>query len=122
MSSIKTVLVVDDSAFMRASIQKALEETGRYEVIGEAADGQSAYQMAESLQPQAITLDNILPDQLGYNLISDFKQQQPEVKILMVSAVRQKAVIKEAVKEGADGYIGKPFSDNELIRAIDDLF
>lgn len=115
------VLIVDDSVFAISSIRKIIERLNDYEVVGEAKDGRSAYQKAKNLNPDIITLDNILPDTIGTKLIKPFKKLDPNVKILMISAIQQASVTQEAMELGADDYLVKPFQDNELEEALHGL-
>lgn len=110
----KTVLVVDDSLFMRSVIRKTIEGAG-YRVIGEAATGEQALDMAFELQPNYITLDIILPDMIGIDLLEHMRKQGIESKIIMVSAVGQECVVKEGMRMGAKGYLVKPFTADQLI-------
>lgn len=116
----KKVLIVDDSLYMRTIIKDALSEAG-YEIIGQAANGESAIDMALELQPDIITLDNILPDMLGLDILKTLKEEGLDSKILMISAVGQQSVIEEGLKLGAASYIVKPFSSEQLLEAIKKL-
>ena len=115
------VLIVDDSAFAIATIRKVIESMPGYEVVGEAVNGRAAYQKTKSLKPDIITLDNILPDTIGTKLIKPFKKLNPNIKILMISAIQQSAVTKEALELGADDYLVKPFKEDELMDHIEAL-
>jgi two-component system chemotaxis response regulator CheY len=116
----KRVLIVDDSLYMRTIIKDALSEAG-YEIIGQAANGESAIDMALELQPDIITLDNILPDMLGLDILKTLKEEGLASKILMISAVGQQSVIEEGLKLGAESYIVKPFSSEQLLEAVKKL-
>jgi two-component system chemotaxis response regulator CheY len=116
----KRVLVVDDSLYMQSIIKDTLEEAG-YEVVGLAANGESAVDMALDLKPDLITLDNILPDMLGLDVIKVLKEEKLSSKILMVSAVGQESVINTGLSLGADGYLVKPFTGEQLIEKIENL-
>jgi len=113
----KKVLIVDDSMYMRTLIRETLEEAG-YEIIGEAANGESAIDMALEMDPDLITLDNILPDMIGIDILKVFKEEGLDSKIVMVSAVGQQSVINEGMKLGAADYIVKPFTSSHLIEVI----
>ena len=84
----KKVLIVDDSNYTQSVIKKALQSQSEYEVVGVANDGASALVMARELKPDLITLDNILPDMIGMNMIKSFKSDNANVKIVMVSAIQ----------------------------------
>lgn len=116
----KKVLIVDDSLYMQAIIKDALEEAG-YEILGTASDGESAIDQAIELKPELVTLDNILPDMLGLDVIKALKEEQPDLKILMVSAVGQQSVINTGISLGADGYLVKPFTSEQLIEKLKEI-
>ena len=81
------VLVVDDSLYMRSIITDSLTSAG-YEVIAQAANGEDAIDLALEHKPDLITLDNILPDMLGIDILRVLKiDEKLESKIVMVSAV-----------------------------------
>ena len=113
----KKVLIVDDSLYMQTIIKDALTEAG-YEILGVAGDGESAIDMAIELQPELITLDNILPDMLGLDVIKALKEEGVASKILMVSAVGQQSVINTGIAIGADGYLVKPFTTEQLVDQV----
>lgn len=118
----KKVLIVDDSLFMRQSIKSALTASGKYEVIGEAATGDQGIELSMDLQPDVITMDNILPDMLGIDIIKELRKEDITAKIIMVSAVGQESIITECKASGADDYLVKPFTNDTLINRIDSLF
>jgi two-component system chemotaxis response regulator CheY len=116
----KKVLIVDDSLYMRTIIKDALVEAG-YEIVGQAANGESAIDMTLELQPDIITLDNILPDMLGLDILKTLKEEGINSKVLMISAVGQQSVIDEGLRLGVGGYIVKPFSSEQLLEAVKKL-
>lgn len=113
----KNVLIVDDSLYMRTLIKDALTEGG-YNVIGEAANGEEAIDLAFELVPDIITLDNILPDMIGTDILKVFKEEGLSSKVIMISAVGQDSVITEGLSLGALDYLVKPFTQEKLISAI----
>lgn len=113
----KTVLIIDDSLFIRTMIKEILENGG-YTVIGQAATGEEGMDLAFELQPEYITLDNVLPDMIGTDILRVYKEEGLESKVLMVSAVGQASVVKEGLRLGAVGYIVKPFTPTQLINAL----
>lgn len=118
----KTVLVVDDSMYMRTLIKDALSG-GDYEVIGEAANGESAIDQAMDLNPDLITLDNILPDMIGTDILRVLKgEENLKSKVIMISAVGQESVIQEGMDIGAEDYIVKPFTSDQLLKAVNKVF
>ena len=114
----KTVLVVDDSMYMRTLIKDALLDAG-YDVVGEAANGESAIDQAMELNPDLITLDNILPDMIGTDILRVVKGEESlKAKVIMISAVGQESVIQEGMSIGAEDYIVKPFTTEQLIESV----
>ena len=113
----KTVLVVDDSIYMRSLIKTAMEGAG-YEVVGEAQNGESAIDLACSLQPDLITLDNILPDMMGFEILKVIQEEGVESKVIMISAVGQQTVVNKGKELGAEEYIVKPFTSEALIEVV----
>jgi len=113
----KSVLIVDDSLYMRTLIKDALE-TGGFTIVGQASNGEEAIDLAFELQPDFITLDNILPDMIGTDILKVYKEEGLRSKIIMVSAVGQESVVNEGLKLGAKAYIVKPFSNEQLVEAL----
>ncbi|MDN5203807.1 response regulator [Fulvivirgaceae bacterium BMA10] len=113
----KSVLIVDDSLYMRTLIRDALESSG-FNIAGEASNGEEAIDMAFDLQPDIITLDNILPDMIGIDILKVFQEEGLPSKVIMISAVGQESVIHEGLTLGAIGYIVKPFTSEKLIEQI----
>lgn len=113
----KKVLIVDDSLYMRTLIKDALEEGG-YEIVGQAANGEEAIDLAFELQPDIITLDNILPDMIGTDILKVYKDEGLPSKVYMISAVGQNSVIEEGMSLGAEDYIVKPFTSEQLVQAL----
>jgi two-component system chemotaxis response regulator CheY len=114
----KSVLIVDDSLYMRTLIKDALE-SGGYSIVGQAANGEDAIDLAFELQPDFITLDNILPDMIGTDILKVYKEEGLRSKIIMISAVGQESVVNEGLRLGAKAYIVKPFSNGQLVEALD---
>lgn len=110
----KTVLIVDDAAFMRLSIRKMLEKNG-YEVVGEAENGLVAVEKYMELQPDIVTMDITMKDMNGLEALKAIMERDKNANIIMVSAMGQEAMVKDAVLSGAKGFIVKPFKEETLI-------
>lgn len=113
----KKVLIVDDSMYMRTLIKDTLKAEG-FEIVGEAPNGETAIDLAMELSPDLITLDNILPDMIGTDILKVFKDQGIASKVIMVSAVGQQSVINEGIELGASEYIVKPFTSEDLLAVV----
>ena len=113
----KSVLIVDDSLYMRMLIKDALE-LGGYTIVGQAANGEEAIDLAFELQPDFITLDNILPDMIGTDILKVYGEEGLQSKIVMISAVGQDSVVNEGLRLGAKAYVVKPFTPDQLIEIM----
>ena len=96
----KSVLIIDDSMYMRTLISNALTENG-YNVVGMAADGDTGIEMSLELKPDVITLDNVLPDMLGLDILKVLKEEGIKSNIVTVSAVGRQSVVDECMSLGA---------------------
>ena len=113
----KRILIVDDSFYMRTRLKNMLTDAG-YEVVGEAANGAQAVEMATSTNPDLITLDVILPDNTGLDVLKSLRLIQPNAKVVMCSAVGQEVIVTEAIESGALAYIVKPFSEEKVLEIV----
>lgn len=114
------ILIVDDSAYIRSILKTILEENGN-EVVGLAKDGESAIDLAMELVPDLITLDNILPDMTGIDVLKALNANKVTSKVIMISAVGQQSAVDEGLKNGALDYIVKPFNNEQLVGIISNL-
>lgn len=112
------VLIVDDSNFMRKMIGDVLSKQEGVEIVGTAGNGEDALDMALELKPDLITLDNILPDINGIDILKTLKKNIPDIKVIMISAVGQQSVINEAMEIGAIDYLVKPFDEPAFLSAF----
>lgn len=117
----KRILIVDDSFYMRTMLKNMLLDAG-YDVVGEAPDGKTALQMAKEKIPDLVTLDVILPDNTGLDVLKGIKQDNPDIKVVIVSAVGQEVIMNEASEYGALNYIIKPFSEDKVLEALNQAF
>lgn len=113
----KRILIVDDSFYMRTMLKNMLTDAG-YEVVGEAPNGQTALELAKETKPDLITLDVILPDNTGLDVLKGIKADQPDMKVIIVSAVGQEVIVNEAMEYGALSYIVKPFSEEKVLEVV----
>ncbi|WP_346354933.1 response regulator [Azotosporobacter soli] len=110
------ILVCDDSAFMRMMLKKVLIEQG-HEIVGEAGDGMEAVAQYEKLQPELVTMDITMPKMDGIEAVRRIHELNPVARIVMVTALGQKAIITDALRAGAADFIVKPF-DPEKVASI----
>ena len=113
----KRILIVDDSFYMRTMLKNMLSDAG-YEIVGEAPNGQTALELAKETTPDLVTLDVILPDNTGLDVLKGIKADQPDMKVIIVSAVGQEVIVNEALEYGAKAYIVKPFSEEKVLEVV----
>lgn len=115
-----TVLVVDDTLFMRVAISNMFSEWG-YEVVGNAVNGKEAVAMYRTLQPDLVTMDVTMPVMTGIAAVKEIIPEFPNAKIIMITALGQQKLILEAIESGAKDFITKPFEPDKLKAAADQL-
>ncbi len=117
----KTVLIVDDVAFVRKTLADILIEAG-YTVIAEAADGKEAVEMYLKHRPSLVTMDVVMPNFTGIDATKEIMKADRNAVVVMISAMDQIHLVMEAIHVGAKDYIQKPFHSedvrNVLARAI----
>lgn len=116
----KTLLVTDDALIIREQIKDAAVDDG-WTIVGEAGNGQEAIDRYDELQPDAMTLDLVMPEFDGLYALKGIKEIDPDAKILVVSALEQTKVLKDALKLGAHDFIVKPFKKDSLVGALDNM-
>ncbi len=116
----KTLLIVDDAVIIRQIIKDAATEAG-WTIAGEAANGEEAIQRYQELRPDAVTLDLVMPQYDGLYALRGILQRDPDAKVIVVSALDQKAILREAFKLGATDFVVKPFDKQALISTLAQL-
>lgn len=113
----KKVLIVDDAAFMRFSIRSMLEKNG-FEIVGEAENGKVGVRKYKELSPDIVTMDVTMPEMDGIEALKAIRRDSPDAKILMITAMGQECMIRDAVMAGARGFLVKPFKEEAMINAL----
>lgn len=114
------LLIVDDSNIIRRRIERS-QQFDRLEVVGTAANGLEALELFRKTQPDIVTMDITMPQMDGIECIEKLVALKPAVRILVVSALADKATAVEAMEKGANGFLNKPFTDRQLNDAIAEL-
>lgn len=109
----KRVLVVDDALIMRMRIKEIAQDAG-WEIAGEAENGEAGLALYRKLRPDLTTLDIIMPKMDGVSALRKIREEDPQAKVVMVSAVDQKAKLTECIGLGAVDFIVKPFDKARL--------
>jgi len=114
---LKKILIVDDAAFMRLAIRRVLEKND-FEVVGEAQNGEVSIAKYVECQPDVVTMDITMPDMSGIEALKKIRELDPEAKVVMVSAMGQESMVKEAIINGAKSFIVKPFKEDHIIQML----
>lgn len=115
------ILIADDHAVVREGLRSLINTEPGMTVIGQAEDGHRALEMARSLQPDVILLDMVMPHKSGLEVIKILKEENPEVRILVLTSFSDDDMLFPAVKAGALGYLLKNSSPQRLLAAIRDV-
>ncbi|MDD3570597.1 MAG: response regulator, partial [Lachnospiraceae bacterium] len=115
------VMLVDDSSFSTAVLKRILEKIG-LEVVGSALNVKEAIELAKELKPDLITMDMTLPDGDGIECSKAILKDDNSIKIIAISSMMDKEIIKMAQRAGLKAYLQKPVDEDELGSAIERLF
>lgn len=115
-----SVLLVDDNDDLRRLLRLQLERTGRYEIVGEAADGHEAVRLATELQPRIVLLDLSMPVMDGLQALPLILDAVPEVRVVVLSGFDQGTMSVRALAAGAARYVEKGMTMH-LADVLDDV-
>lgn len=117
----RKVLIVDDELNIVTALEFLLQKSG-YEVMA-APNGEEALKQVESFAPDLVLLDVMMPRISGYEVCRRMRERPDwrHIKIVMLSAKGREAEVSKGVSLGADLYVTKPFSNNELVGKIGEL-
>tara|TARA_R110001606_G_scaffold224562_2_gene372681 strand:+ start:933 stop:1568 length:636 start_codon:yes stop_codon:yes gene_type:complete len=116
------VLLVDDHMLVLDGLQARLELEGNIDIIATASNGLEALEKAQETQPDLVLMDVSMPVLNGLEATKRFKAEQPNVKILMLSMHNDKEYILSLIQSGANGYVLKDVSSEELVQAINTVY
>ena len=118
MSNGIRVLLADDHVLVRQGIRQFLEDAGDIEVVAEANDGVEAITLIQEHQPEVAVLDIRMPEMTGIEATRRIKTQFPQVRVLILTAYDDDPYVFALLQVGADGYVLKTASADELVRAV----
>jgi DNA-binding NarL/FixJ family response regulator len=112
------VLIVDDHAVVREGLRTFLELQDGLEVIGEAGDGEEAVSLAESLHPDVVLMDLVMPKLDGVGAMREVRDRVPETRVIVLTSFLDDDRLLPAIEAGAAGYLLKDVEPAELARAV----
>ena len=115
------ILIVDDSLIMRVNLTRSLQGLG-HKIIAEAVDGTTSITAYNEYKPDLVTMDITMPDMDGITAVKKIKEFDSNANVIMVTSHGQEAMVMDALKAGAKGYILKPVSPEKLREAIGKIF
>jgi two-component system, chemotaxis family, chemotaxis protein CheY len=114
------LMIVDDSNIMRRRIERS-QQFEELQLVGTAGNGEEAVELFKRTDPDVVTMDITMPRMDGIECIGRLVALKPAVRILVISALADKATAVEAMERGANGFLNKPFTDRQLNEAIQEL-
>lgn len=117
----RTVLIADDSQFMRFVLKKILEKNG-FEVAADVENGMKAVEQYKALKPDLVTMDVVMPGMDGIEATRAIMDFDSNAKVIVVSALGQQPLVNEAMEAGAKDFIVKPFEESKVLDVIKKIF
>jgi two-component system, chemotaxis family, chemotaxis protein CheY len=111
------MLIIDDSVTIRQAIEKNLSDFP-LEVVGMAGDGKTALELFKSTRPDVVTLDITMPELDGITVLEEMMKINKNVKVMVITALKDKATGLRAIQIGAKSYLVKPFTSEKLKAAF----
>lgn len=115
------VMIVDDHEIMRDGLRELLHQSGDFDVVGEAADGEAAVRIAQELRPDVIVMDVMMPIKDGIDASREITETLPDTRVLILTAATEEDAALEALAAGATGYLQKYSGKKELLRTLRDV-
>lgn len=122
MSELIRVMVVDDHPVVRRGIKSLLGEEEDIQVAGEAVNGRDAIEKVESLKPDVILMDLVMPEMTGIEAIEKITASHPDARILVMTSFAADDKVFPSIKAGALGYLLKDSDPEDLIRMIRQVY
>lgn len=120
MSQEKRVLIVDDALFMRTMLKRIISNAGSFE-IREADCGSKALELFPDYRPWLVLLDISMPGMNGIEVLKEIRRMDTSAHVVMCSAIGQESMITEAMENGAEEFIVKPFLPEHIVKVLERL-
>jgi two-component system response regulator NreC len=112
------ILLADDHTIVRQGLKLILAAHPDLEVVGEAANGKEAVELAQKLKPDLVLMDVAMPELTGIEATRRLVEANPRIRVLVLSMHKEAVYVREILKAGARGYILKDAIDSELLNAV----
>ena len=112
------ILLADDHTVVRSGLSAVLAMQDDFKIVGEAGDGEEAVRLCESLQPDVVLMDLLMPKIDGVTATRTIKERWPKIQIIALTSFKEKEYVEGALKAGASGYLLKNVSADELVAAV----
>ena len=122
MSDCIKVLIVDDHPMVREGLKASLDGEDGIQVVGDVEDGLQALEAGKTLNPDVVVMDIAMPNMNGLEAAAEFKQQLPDIKVLVLTMHEDKEYIIQMVKQGVAGYVLKDVAGEELLLAVQTVY
>lgn len=113
-----TIILADDHPMFREGIRKIIERVEGGRITGEVNDGLELLELLKKSSPNLVILDISMPNLRGLEAIREIKKTYPQVKVLVLTMHKKKEFLRQALRDGADGFLLKEDAGSELIRAM----
>jgi two-component system chemotaxis response regulator CheY len=107
-----SIVIIDDSEFLVAQMKRYLEKLG-HEIVAVGHDGFAGLRLYKKFRPDVLTLDLTMPNKDGRDCLKDLMREEPEAKVLIVSALVDKSILVQCLEMGAKAFIEKPLRFHE---------
>jgi two-component system chemotaxis response regulator CheY len=114
------LLIADDAAIIRAKIKEAVSGNG-WTIVAEARNGKEAVDRYAECRPTVVTIDLVMPQYDGIYALREILAMDPDAKVVVVSALGQKSILKDAFKLGAVDFIVKPFEKHKFLKTLEQI-
>ena len=115
------MLIVDDHSVLRVGLKEVLEDTGEFEVVGQAWDGDEAVRVAAEVLPDVVVMDVLMPGKDGVQACREIMESAPSTRVIMLTASSEEDAVVDSLAAGATGYLQKEADLDRLLSAVHDV-
>ena len=116
------VMVVDDHSIVREGLKHVLEQSGEFEVVGQAGDGEEAVRVAAEVSPDVVVMDVMMPRKDGVEACREIMETASETRVVMLTVADEETAVLDAVAAGATGYLQKETDRERLLSTVRGVF